>query len=110
MRYLTLINIKKLLKPLSLNVLLLVMLVYFVFHTIYGNLGVISYFKLNQQLGKTQDLLSKLVVSRVELERQNELLKSGDRDFIDEKARDVLGVALKSEKVFTREQQKLDGN
>lgn len=104
------VNIKKILRSLSLNVILLILLIYFVFHTIYGNLGVISYFKLNQQLEKTQNRLNELVITRVELESQTELLKSGDRDFIDEKARDILGVATKEEQVFTRTKKQSSGN
>lgn len=93
--------LRKISRQLAFNMFLLTLLVYFVYHTIYGDRGLISYFKLNQSLEQTRDIFENLTAERVEIEHQVKLLKSGDRDLLDEKARNVLAVASKNERVFS---------
>lgn len=93
-------------RKLIFNILIFLLLIYFIFHSIYGNLGIIAYFKLNQQFEKSYNELEALRADRVEIEHRAKLLKSGDKDIIDEKARNILGVASPKEQVFTPKQTK----
>ena len=90
-------------KKLLINVLLSLVLVYFVFHSFYGNKGIIAYFTLNQKLEKAYNELENLRAERVELEHKVKLLRpeSLDRDMLDQEARRVLGIASPKEQVFT---------
>ncbi|WP_342278924.1 MULTISPECIES: FtsB family cell division protein [unclassified Candidatus Tisiphia] len=90
-------------KKIIFNVLLSLLLAYFVFHSICGNRGIIAYFTLNQRLEKTYSELENLRAERIELEHKVKLLRpeSLDRDMLDQEARRVLGVALPKEQVFT---------
>ncbi len=88
-------------RRLALHALILLILVYFIFHAIAGNRGIIAYFKLNQQIGKKSEELDNLKAERINLEHKVKLLKSPmDKDMLDEQARKVLGVAKQNEKVF----------
>ncbi|KAJ6644836.1 Isoprenyl transferase, partial [Pseudolycoriella hygida] len=82
-----------------LNIFLFLLLMYFVFHSIYGGRGIIAYFSLNQQLEKAYSELEMLRDERIELEHKVKLLRpeSLDRDMLDQEARRVLGVALPNE-------------
>lgn len=88
-------------KKIMFNLFILVVLLYFIFHTIAGNRGVIAYFKLNQKIEKSNVELDILKAERIDLEHKVKLLKSPiDRDMLDEQARKVLGVAKPNERVF----------
>ncbi|MFK7967963.1 MAG: septum formation initiator family protein [Rickettsiaceae bacterium] len=84
---------------------MLFMLLYFIFHSIYGSRGVIAYFKLQAELENAHSKLNTLRVERLEIENKANLLrpKSLDYDMLDEKARNVLGVVLPNEQVFKKE-------
>lgn len=89
-------------KKIIINGFLFLLLAYFVFHSIYGNRGIIAYFSLNSQLEKGYSELEFLKAERVELEHKVKLLRpdSLDKDMLDEQARKILGVALPNEQVF----------
>ncbi len=88
-------------KKVAFNTLLLLILIYFIFHALAGNRGIIAYFKLNQQIEKLTTELDSLRAERIELEHKVKLLKSPlDKDMLDEQARKVLGVSKPNEKVF----------
>ncbi len=91
-------------KKLAFNFITCAFLMYFIFHSIYGNLGIISYFKLNQKLEKAQEELVSLRAERIGLEHRVKLLRpeSLDKDMLDEQARNILGVAFSNEQVFTK--------
>ena len=84
------------------------MLLYFVFHSIYGSRGVLAYFKLQAELGNAHNKLNLLRAERLEIESRAKLLRPGslDKDMLDEKARNTLGIASPNEQVFQREEQK----
>ena len=96
----------KITKRTAFNILILSMLLYFVFHSIYGTRGIIAYFKLQAELENVHTKLSTLRAERLEIENRAKLLRPGslDRDMLDEKARNVLGVVAPNEQVFKREQ------
>lgn len=99
--------ITKISKKLVFNIIISLFLVYFIFHTIYGNLGIIAYFKLNQKLEKAYENLENLRVERIEIEHKVKLLRpeSLDKDMLDEQARNILGVAAPNEQVFVIDSQ-----
>lgn len=78
------------------------MLLYFVFHSIYGSRGIIAYFKLQAELESSHKKLDQLRSERLEIENRTKLLRPGslDRDMLDEKTRNVLGLSLPKEKIF----------
>lgn len=92
----------KLSRPLIFNSLVLLLLFYFIFHSIYGNLGIISYFKFKAQLETTYNELEVLRATRVDIEHKVKLLRpeSLDKDMLDERVRNVLSIAGKDEQVF----------
>lgn len=92
-------------KKTSFNILILLMLLYFIFHSIYGSRGIIAYFKLQAELESAHVKLHELRSERLEIEHRAKLLRPGslDRDMLDEKARNILGVVLPNEIVFKKE-------
>lgn len=92
------------------NILIFSLLLYFVFHSIYGSRGVIAYFKLQSELTRMETTLASLHSDRLEIENRTKLLRPGslDRDMLDEKVRTVLGVAAKSERVFKTDHKDSD--
>ena len=88
-------------KKIAFNTLLLLILIYFIFHALAGNRGIIAYFKLNQQIEKLTTELDSLRAERIALEHKVNLLKSPlDKDMLDEQARKILGVSKPNEKIF----------
>ncbi len=87
------------------NIIILLLLLYFVFHSIYGNRGVVAYFKLQAELESMYNKLQLLRAERLEVENRAKLLRpeSLDIDILDEKARNILGIIAHNEQVFKRE-------
>lgn len=74
---------------------------YFIFHAIAGNRGVIAYLRLNDNIESIVKEADALKTERIELEHKVNLLKSSiDLDMLDEQARKVLGLAKEEENVF----------
>jgi cell division protein FtsB len=75
---------------------------YFVFHAIYGSLGIIAYFKLQSELESSHKKLEQLRAERLEIENKTKLLRPGslDKDMLDETIRNVLGLSSPQEKVY----------
>jgi cell division protein FtsB len=94
-------------KRLIVQYVLIAILLYFVFHVIYGNRGVLAYFTLQQKLTTTSQELDKTRNERIELEKKVNALKpeSLDRDVLDEEARRSLGVANPKEQIFIPAQE-----
>lgn len=86
----------------SLNTLALLMLVYFVFHSIYGSRGIIAYFKSQSELKSSHKKLELIRSKRIEIENRTKLLRpnSLDKDMLDETTRNVLGLSKPNEKVY----------
>jgi cell division protein FtsB len=89
-------------KKIAANVVLFLLLIYFVFHSIYGKLGVIAYFKLNKQLVVATQKLELLKSTRIDLEHKTKLMRteSLDKDMLDEQARKSLSVASPNDLMF----------
>lgn len=90
-----------------LHYLLFGLLMYFAFHAIAGNRGMIAYFKLHSTIDSFADEADTLKAERIELEHKVNLLKSSvDLDMLDEQARKVLGFSKEHENVFVVQQNK----
>jgi cell division protein FtsB len=93
-------------RRLAFHSFVLVVLLYFIFHAIAGNRGILAFFKTSQKMEKVATELDNLRAERIELEHRVNLLKSPlDKDMLDEQARKTLGVAGPNEKVFVVEGQ-----
>lgn len=95
-------NSFKLTKKSAFNAIIFLMLLYFVFHSIYGRRGIIAYFKLQSELEDSHIKLEQLRTERLEIENRTKLLRPGslDKDMLDEKIRNVLGLSEPKEKIF----------
>ena len=95
-------NSFKLTKKSAFNAIIFLMLLYFVFHSIYGSRGIIAYFKLQSDLKDSHIKLEQLRTERLEIENRTKLLRPGslDKDMLDEKIRNVLGLSEPKEKIF----------
>ena len=85
--------------------ILMAVLLYFIFHAIYGNRGIVAYFQLHQNIDISEKELEQLRAERLEIEHKVKSLKpeSLDRDMLDEQARKGLGVAGEKEQAFVPE-------
>ena len=79
--------------------------VYFGYHAVQGDRGVLSWLQLKQEIAATGAELEAERAARLRLERRVALLKPEglDRDMLDERARTVLGLAHADEVVFLNE-------
>jgi len=70
-------------------------LLYFSYHTVQGDRGIIAYLRVNAQLEKTKVALIKSNAEHYNLSRRVRLLRPEflDRDMLDEQARHNLGLA-----------------
>jgi len=70
-------------------------LLYFSYHTVQGDRGIIAYLRLNAQLEKIEMALLKSNAERIILSGRVRLLRPEflDRDMLDEQARYNLGLA-----------------
>lgn len=85
-----------------LNLFIALMLLYFTFHSIYGQRGIISYFKMQAELKKSYQQLELLRAERLEINNRSRLLQPGslDIDMLDEQIRNVLGASNPKEQIF----------
>lgn len=95
-------NSFKLTRKSVFNGIILLMLLYFIFHSIYGSRGIIAYFQLQAELEHSHAKLEKLRAERLEIENRTKLLRPGslDKDMLDEKIRNILGLSQTKEKIF----------
>lgn len=75
---------------------------YFTFHVVSGDKGVIAMMQLSQKLEKIQVEKEQTAEKRGELEDKVGRLysKSLDKDMLDERARELLGVAKENEVII----------
>jgi len=81
--------------------------VYFGYHAIQGDHGLITYLRYGQYIDTLQAEYDKTVDTRQTLEHRVSLLrsKSLDPDLLEERARDVLGFAHPDDRVIYLDQQ-----
>ena len=85
-----------------IDIILLLILSYFIYNTVVGNRGLLNYFTLQQKLPIIKDELNKLIAERESLDVKIKLLdiNNVDIDFLDELARKDLGLIGKNEKCY----------
>ena len=82
---------------------ILLLFVYFTYHTIIGNYSILSYFKLSEQLLEKKITLNKLNTKIESKNRKISRIKDNiDLDYLDELAREKLGYARADELVIYR--------
>ena len=81
---------------------------YFLYHTIYGNRGLVAKYDLEEKISSSENELEKIREKRIELEHRVKLLRPGslDKDMLEEEARKVLGIAKEGEEVLIKDQVK----
>lgn len=77
-------------------------LLYFIFHAIYGNRGILAYYSLSNQIEEAEKELDLVKAEKMEIEHKVNSMRSEslDPDMLDEEARKNLGVAGSREKAF----------
>ncbi|MFK8040299.1 MAG: septum formation initiator family protein [Rickettsiaceae bacterium] len=90
-------------KTIIINFIIVLILAYFVYHSVYGQKGVLSYFKRTADLEKLNEQLTGLHFQRAQIEHKVNLFKSGDKDIIDEYARKILNLASPDEQIFIKQ-------
>ena len=97
-------NQKVKLKRAAINVLMFCILMYFIFHLIYGNRGIIAYFAMITEYDASYQKLNELRYTRLKLENKVKLLRpdSIDEDAMDEVIHDSRGMSKPKEKMFRR--------
>ena len=86
------------------NFVVIFLFLYLIFHTIYGNRGVIAYHKIEKEIEELTRKADELIFTRIILEKQVKSLntKHIDRDLIDEIARKLLLLAEPDEEIIIR--------
>lgn len=76
-------------------------ILYFGFHAIHGERGLLTYWRLQQDIAETEPLLEDVQFRRLELERRVRLLRpdSLDPDMLEERARLMLNYGYANEVV-----------
>lgn len=86
-------------KALTFNSLMFLLIIYFTYHSISGERGVMAYIKLKKQLVIRSEMLLELQTQRKKLDASVKLInpKTLDKDMVDELARRELGLIGKDE-------------
>ncbi len=87
------------------TLLFVVVLLYFSYHAISGERGLLALIQLSQKIEQARLELDIVHAQRLKYERNVKLLRddSLDLDLLDEQARRLLGYAEKDEKVYNLE-------
>jgi len=82
--------------------LFVLLFVYFCYHAISGDRGLLAFIQANKQVDALQKEADTVRAERLQLEHRVSLLKpdSLDLDMLDEQARKLLGYAKKDETVY----------
>lgn len=77
-------------------------LAYFAYHAVEGNRGLLSYFRISQQIADARAQLDEVQAERRSLEHRVSLLRPDnlDRDLLEEQARAILNYTRRDEIVL----------
>lgn len=91
----------------SLNSILLLLIFYFLYHSLSGERGVFALIRLNKDLTEKKLILEEILSEKSTIENRVKLLypKSLDLDLLDEIARNDLGMIGENEKVVILKNQ-----
>lgn len=73
--------------------------VYFAYHTVQGDRGLLAWWQLRHEIAEAEETLARVKVQRVAMERRAALLRPDglDADMVEERARVMLGVGRDDE-------------
>lgn len=82
----------------------LTLVVYFAYHTVQGDRGLMAWWQLNQQVKQAEETLAQLDETRTTLDRRASLLRPDhlDPDMLEERARLMLNMGRDDEVVVLR--------
>ena len=88
-------------KKKSFKIALVCLSLYFAYHLVNGQYGLISWMHVRQDIEKNKKTLDKLLVKKKELEKMVNLINPThlDLDLLEERAKTMLGHAYPDEKV-----------
>ncbi len=80
------------------------LIVYFAFHLVHGDRGLVAWRDLTQKIEDTEAMARQVATERAAIERRVALLRpdSLDRDMLDERARNLLNLAHPDDLVIPR--------
>ena len=83
---------------------MMLLLLYIIFHTVYGNRGIISYYMVRSEVNELSDQSEAVAFERLIIEKQVKDLNSRnvDKDFLDEIARRELLLSDPNEKIIIK--------
>lgn len=95
-------------KVLTINTAVILLIMYFVVHSLSGDRGLFAYFRLKKTLNEQTQVLKEVSEERASLESSTKYLhpKSLNMDMLDELARHELGLMSPDEKVIYLEKGK----
>jgi cell division protein FtsB len=84
------------------TLLFVVILIYFSYHAVSGDRGLLALIQLSHKIESARAELDVIHSTRLKLERNVKLMRSDslDLDLLDEQARRLLGYADKDEKIY----------
>ena len=87
-----------------INLILIFLFIYFIFHTIYGNRGIIAYYQLKKEIDNLSYQADKLSFDRIILEKQAKDLSSKniDKDLLEQNAKKLLMFSEQDEEIIIR--------
>lgn len=95
-------NISEILTHFFIPILGSIVVIYFVYHTVQGDRGVVSWIQINSEISKAENRLSFLKKEKEELEAKTSLLKKNnlDLDLLEERTRKILGYTYPDELII----------
>ena len=83
------------------------LLLYIIFHTVYGNRGIISYYMVKNEVHDLSNKSEEVAFERLIIEKQVKDLNTRniDKDLIDEIARKVLLLSDPSEEIIIKQKK-----
>jgi cell division protein FtsB len=81
--------------------------VYFAYHTVQGDRGLLAWWRLNQEIKQAEETLGQLEGERDKLDQRARLLRPDhlDADMLEERARIMLGLGRDDEVIVLRPQK-----
>ncbi len=83
----------------GLNLIIYLLVIYFIYHSLNGERGIFAYQRLSKELQTKREILNKLSAEKAQLENKVKLISKDkvDLDMLDELARKKLGLAGKND-------------
>lgn len=93
------------LNSILLSLLFIMILIYFIYHAVSGERGLLAYIQLSKQIETKRNELDIVHSEKNKYERNVKLMReeSLDLDLLDEQSRRLLGYGEKEEKVYNIE-------